>query len=257
MTWRMKHGKPFERPCAFFRPFPPFTTTPDRLRMSRYGLPALPTPCRAQSLPVRCALSMKDVTSGNFGLVIAYLLPGFTALWGLSYLSEPVRAWLGNGSANTPTVGGFLYVTLASVALGLLASTVRWIVIDTIHHHTGVPRPHWDFSRLQQNVAAFDVLGENHYRYYQFYSNMAVAIPFWYIAKCLADGFWPPPFGWASLGISLVEAVLLAGSRDTAWKYFTRMAQVLDVVGSAGTKDLRCRRSSSAPAPPSRRPPDR
>lgn len=179
---------------------------------------------------------MKDVTNGNFGLLIAYLLPGFTALWGLSYLSAPVRAWFGNESASAPTIGGFLYVTLASVALGLLASTVRWLVIDTIHHHTGVPRPHWDFSQLQRNVAAYDVLGENHYRYYQFHSNMAVAVAFWYVAKCLAEGFWPPPFGWGSLGVALVEAVLLAGSRDTALKYFSRVAEVLDDGNSMGTK---------------------
>ena len=168
------------------------------------------------------------MTFSNFGFLIAYLLPGFTALWGLSYVSETVRLWLGATPENAPTVGGFLYLILASVAAGLTASTVRWLIIDTIHHRTGVPRPNWDFARLQQNVAAFDVLGENQYRYYQFYGNMAVAIPFWYAAKCIAEGFWPPPFGWASLGVLFIEVLFLAGSRDTGQKYYTRIAQLLN-----------------------------
>jgi hypothetical protein len=166
---------------------------------------------------------MRDISTNNFGLLIAYLLPGFTCLWGLSYVSETVRLWLGAAPANSPTVSGFLYVTLASVAAGLTASTVRWLVIDTVHHWTRIPRPKWDFSRLQQNVAAFDVLGENHYRYYQFYGGMAVAIPFCYLAKCMADGFWPPPFGWASLGLLFIELLFLAGSRDTYRKYVLRV----------------------------------
>lgn len=177
---------------------------------------------------------MKNVSNKNFGLLIAYLLPGFTALWGLSYVSETIRSWLGSPPTTVPTVGGFLYVTLASVAAGLTVSTVRWAVIDTILHWTGVPRPEWDFSRLQQNATAFDVLGENHYRYFQFYGGMALAIPFWYVLKCMTDGFWPPPFGWASLGLLFIEVIFLAGSRDTAIKYYGRTAQLLNATRHEG-----------------------
>jgi len=166
--------------------------------------------------------AVRRISTNNFGLLIAYLLPGFTCLWGLSYISETVRSWLGTPPTNAPTVGGFLYITLASIAAGLTVSTVRWAVIDTIHHWTGVPRPKWDFSRLEQNVASFDVLGENHYRYHQFYGGMAIAIPFLYAAKCIADGFWPPPFGWASPGVLFIEVLFLAGSRDTYRKYVYR-----------------------------------
>jgi len=150
---------------------------------------------------------MKDVTTANFGLLIAYLLPGFTVVWGISYLSEPVRAWLGTGSSSVPTVGGFFYITIASVGAGMIVSTLRWLILDTIHHVTGVPRPQWDFSRLQQNVAAFDVLGENYYRYYQFHGGMAIALPFWYAANWTNSGLWPPPFGRGSFGIVLLELI--------------------------------------------------
>ena len=64
---------------------------------------------------------MKEVSPGNFGLLIAFLLPGFIVLWGLSYFSATVRLWLA-GSGQSPTVGGFMFVTLASVAAGVTVS---------------------------------------------------------------------------------------------------------------------------------------
>ena len=84
---------------------------------------------------------MKEVSTSNFGLLIAFVLPGFTALWGAAYISPVLRSWLVGSGMTGPTVGGFLYVTLASVAAGLTVSTVRWAVIDTIHHWTGLTQP--------------------------------------------------------------------------------------------------------------------
>lgn len=113
---------------------------------------------------------MSDVTRSNFGLLIAYLLPGFTLLWGLRELSPTVEQWLGSTPHDAPSIAGFLYGTLASVAAGLTVSTLRWLLIDTIHHRTGVPLPDWNFAGLRDRVAGFDVLIEIHYRYYQFYT---------------------------------------------------------------------------------------
>ena len=80
---------------------------------------------------------MKDVSPGNFGVLIAFVLPGFVVLWGVSYFSATVRLWL-SGAGTTPTIGGFMFGTLASVAAGVTVSTVRWLVIDKIHHWTGI-----------------------------------------------------------------------------------------------------------------------
>ena len=125
---------------------------------------------------------MKEVSSSNFGLLIAFLLPGFVVVWGASYFSETIALRL-SGSGATPTVGGFMYVTLASVAAGVTVSTVRWAVIDTLHRWTGLPQPHWDFSRLQDNVAAYNVLNEIHYKFYQFHGNLLIALLFVYVAR--------------------------------------------------------------------------
>ena len=145
---------------------------------------------------------VKEVTSSNFGLLIAYLLPGFVVLIGISFFSEMVRTWLTVTSSDSPTVGGFLYVTLASLAAGLTVSTVRWLVIDTIHHWTGLSQPQWDFSKLQQNIDGFDRLLDIHYRYYQHNAGMLVSLSFVYLADRLRHGFWISPIGWTDLGFT-------------------------------------------------------
>ena len=170
---------------------------------------------------------LKSITENNFGLLIAVVLPGFTVLLGIAEHSETVRAWLGAARSGAATIGGFLYVTIGSVMAGMTVSTLRWLILDSIHHATGVPRPDWDFSRLQANVAAFDRLVEIHYKYYQFYGGMVFAIPFWYLAMWMRQDSWLPPFGWGSLGVLAIEMLFFVGSRDTARKYYSRVAGIL------------------------------
>lgn len=95
---------------------------------------------------------MKDISYASFGLLIAYIVPGFTALWGLSAVSGTVRSWLGADPATAPTIAGFFYATLASIAAGVTVSTVRWLVIDSIHRAMGLDWPQWDFSRLRESM---------------------------------------------------------------------------------------------------------
>lgn len=122
--------------------------------------------------------------SKNFGIIIAFLLPGFIALWPIQYLSATVATWLsgsgltGSAGAQSPTTGSFLMVVLASLALGMLISAIRWLLFDTLLHRT-LKSPSLDWSKLQEKLAAFDYINENHYRYYQYYANSAVAVLFW------------------------------------------------------------------------------
>ena len=121
---------------------------------------------------------MKDVTSGNFGVVIAFWLPGFLFLWGLSFSLPEVHAWLENSAARE-SVSGFLYATMASLAVGMLVSAVRWMIVDHfLICVTGLKRPKLDFSKLKDKdaFAAFQGVVENHYRYYQYYANTFVAV---------------------------------------------------------------------------------
>jgi hypothetical protein len=158
---------------------------------------------------------MSTLSSRNFGLVIAYLLPGFVALWGVSSFSPTVDTWIASSRQGGPTVAGFMCVTLASLAAGVTVSAVRWAIIDHLHHATGIVPPAWKFANLEGKLQGYLTLIENHYRYYQFYANMFVAAAFAYGARLLAEG---PAFSShvpATCGFVILELIFFAGSRDT------------------------------------------
>lgn len=174
---------------------------------------------------LHCRLSsLQTVTNDNFGPLIAYLLPGATALAGLSTFSATLQTWLASAPDSPPTIGGFLYLTLAALAVGMTVSAVRWAVVDTIHRWTGVRSPQLDFSKLGDNVEAFRLLIESHYRYYQFHANMFVALAFCF--GCLwIDGRTLHP--WMVVALGFLEVIFFATSRDNLRKYYLRSSQLL------------------------------
>lgn len=113
---------------------------------------------------------MQSISKDNLGPLIAYLFPGITALWGISRFSPVLQAWFAMKPGTAPTIGGFLYLTIASLAAGMTVNAVRWVAIDTLHARTGLRPPNLDFSKLGQKVEAFSLLIEIHYHHYQFYS---------------------------------------------------------------------------------------
>jgi chromate transport protein ChrA len=169
---------------------------------------------------------MKDVTDKNFGVIIAFLLPGFLLLWGLSYSSKEIAGWLTtSANANGPAVGGFLYATLASLALGLLVSAIRWLIIDTfLHHVTRLKYPDFDFSKLKDKdaYAVFQGAVENHYRYYQYYANTLIAL----IAAFSAYASSERPSTNTWIIVSVLAFALLLASRDSLKKYYDRAVKI-------------------------------
>ena len=97
---------------------------------------------------------MKGLTGRQFGLIIAFLLPGFVGLLPTRHVSLAVKSWLGAAVEQGPTFGGFLYISLASLAVGVTISAVRRGVIDTLHHVTGVRRPPQDFKGSGKGVGS-------------------------------------------------------------------------------------------------------
>jgi hypothetical protein len=60
----------------------------------------------------------------------------------------------------SPTVGGF--VTLSSLSIGLLISAVRWLIIDRLHHWTGLNSLNAICNLKDKDVFAFQGAVENH-----------------------------------------------------------------------------------------------
>lgn len=196
---------------------------------------------------------MSEVTGQNFGLLIAYVIPGFVSLAAAGQFSPVVRGWLQASATpdNAATVGGFLYVTLASVGAGITVSTVRWAVIDSLHHWTGIRRPPWDDSKLQDKLDAYQALVENYYRYYQFYANMLVAVLTVFLSRLAVSGRGFAELNLADCGILAIGALYWAGSRNTLRNYYTRAAFLLGTRERSRSHDQRVRsrsvRSRGAP----------
>jgi len=189
---------------------------------------------------------MRDVTGRNWGLLIAYILPGFVTLLAVGMVSPTVQAWLVGVSAQPAgvTVGGFLYLTLASVMAGLTASTIRWAVIDRLHHLTGLVRPPWDESRLQEKLGAFGSIVEDHYRYYQFYSNTLVALTLLAVARLVQPVAAIGPERLLDMGIVVLVMLFGAGSRDTLRRYYSRASVVMGSRTESEVKHDQRQRSS-------------
>lgn len=167
---------------------------------------------------------MTSMTDRSFGLLIAYLIPGFIAINALRFVSPQVTAWLGTGLAqDAPTLAGFLYVTLTSIFAGLVASTLRWLLVDSLLQLLGIRQPQWNLQRLGERVSAFTMLIDIHYRYYQFYGNSFIAITFFLAIH------WTQGQGTSLQFVfgPVMLVLLFLGACDTLRKYYKRVDDCL------------------------------
>jgi hypothetical protein len=169
---------------------------------------------------------VQSVSNDNFGPLIAYLVPGATALIGFSHFSPTLQSWFAAAPGYAPTIGGFLYLTVASLGVGMTVSAARWLLIDSLHRWMGITVPALDFRKLGRNVHAFSLLIEIHYRHYQFHANMLVATALAY-ACYRVKGAGTIGVGWLDVGFVLVEVTFFLTSRDNLRKYYSRSRQLL------------------------------
>jgi len=167
-----------------------------------------------------------SVSNENIGPLIAYLVPGATVLLGVSNFSPTLQSWFAATPTEAPTIGGFLYLTVASLGVGMTVSAVRWATVDQLHARTGLKIPKRDFSKLGPNIEAFQFLIRIHYEHYQFYANMVVGMAVAYACYRFRTG-GVLPLGWPDLGFALLEAIFFITSRDTLRNYCDRTRQLL------------------------------
>lgn len=183
---------------------------------------------------------MGDLSARNFGLLIAYVLPGFVVLWGLGYLSPTIASWLSGAETSGPSVGGFLYVFMASVGCGMTASVFRWMLLEQALHRTGVRKPYFNFAMIHERLQGFERIVSDHYQYYQFYGNtfiaLLVAYPLWRLhsnaGSVLSDAV-----------CLVIEAVFVAGARDALRVFYRRASQLLGESESPDDERIRRRQA--------------
>jgi hypothetical protein len=124
-----------------------------------------------------------DTLSKSFGLSIAFLIPGAVGLYAASFFAPVIRDWFAV-SPDGPAVGGFLFVILGSVGMGVFISGLRWFVLDwLLGEQIGLT---WfaqypaglDLTRRKDEKAeaAYQDLIFRHYQFYQFYVNQALPV---------------------------------------------------------------------------------
>ncbi len=175
--------------------------------------------------------SVEETLHRSFGYIVAYILPGLVALWAASLIWNqiPISTYL--DSRAELSASAWLFVIFGSLGIGLIVSSVRWLLIDAIHHRTGIVSPKIDFARLQDRQDAFLTAVEHNYRYYQFYANLFVSLVFALFASLAqVSGLWSAKTYGAVIALS---ALLFIASRDCLRRYYARLGQVL---GHSGGK---------------------
>jgi hypothetical protein len=170
----------------------------------------------------------------SFGYIVAYILPGLVALWAASLIwtEIPISTYL--DARAEVSVSGWSFLIFGSLGIGLIVSSVRWLIVDAIHHRTGLTAPRIDFARLQDRQDAFLTAVEHNYRYYQFYSNLFVSLVFALFGSLAhAGGLWSAKTYAAVVALS---ALLFVASRDCLRRYYARLGQVLGQSGSGKHK---------------------
>lgn len=160
----------------------------------------------------------------DFGLLIAYVIPGLVFLYGSSYAVPELQVWFTLNELNNMSFASVVLLAVMAVGSGLIVHTLRWLLLDSFHHVTGVRPKKWDFTKLNANLATYDALTENHYRYHQFYGGMVIALVWSLLSRSSSLNIWIDPLNMATV---MLIALMSWGSRDTISKYYSRLDAIL------------------------------
>lgn len=121
---------------------------------------------------------MKEYGYTPFGLVIAFMLPGFAGLYGLSLWFPALNVSLQVVTGPSASIAALLVLVMQSLLLGLEVTLLRWLIFERLlgQSHSFTSK---EFQKLSEpeTLSAFHMVVEQHYRYHQFWGGLAVVIP--------------------------------------------------------------------------------
>ena len=182
------------------------------------------------------ALPFRDLLAENFGMLIAYVVPGLAALWAVSLWDPGIRAWVSAASALDSTIGGFLVLILSALGAGMVVQALRFVVFEQLLPSSRRARTRWPFLRAPKYShaarkdpevrAALREITDQHYRYYQCHGGLACALLIVFGAWC-----WKDPTLWlqkAGFGVAVLalEAALVSAALDALKRTRERAAEI-------------------------------
>jgi hypothetical protein len=172
-----------------------------------------------------------DNLSKSFGLAIAFLIPGVVGLYALSFFAPAVQEWFGIAAKGSTSIGGFLFVVLGSIGMGVFISGLRWLVLEQWLAFVQRRPLNLDDARRRDEKceAAYQDLLFRHYQFYQFYANMPFALGFAYIAWFVAEGRVGERAFWLLLLMLIADGVLLACAKNAITAYAAKVSGLLGI----------------------------
>jgi hypothetical protein len=169
----------------------------------------------------------------DLGFVIAFVAPGFVAFYALSYHMPMAGEWMNAASKANQGVGVFLFVLLASLAMGLIVSGIRALTIDKflcfrrLLGLIAVPKVAIDWAQVDsEKLPIILTVRDAFYRHYQFYSNSLVALIFWAFSRATAEEPRLPWGLWVVVVLGL--CALLFSARDSLSRYEKAIRQIFE-----------------------------
>jgi hypothetical protein len=176
------------------------------------------------------ASDLKDVSSSTFGYVIAYLLPGFLAIYALSIWYSPLRSVFESFATAESTAGIFFLVLLGALLIGVELMAFRWVLFDCwlCRRHRLKPI---DFEKLStnENMNAFQIIVDQHYRYHQFWGALTLVLPFVFWGAARQQGIALYSIGTIVVVIvaAIFEVVTVCAALDAYRNYVARARAIL------------------------------
>lgn len=179
---------------------------------------------------------MQDQLGKSFGLVIGFLIPGMIGLYAAALHVEMFREWFGVAArAESSSVGGFLFVIVASIGVGVFISSLRWLVLERWIWRRTPPEHDASRRRDTQTELVYQNLVWQYYQFYLFAANTMFALVLlyasWLAAELLSAGFRPGLCLPAAL-LAPASYVLYTAAEDSLGRYNKRRTNVLRIVNN-------------------------
>jgi hypothetical protein len=168
---------------------------------------------------------MKAIENLDFGLLIAYVIPGFVGLYAMSFYSKPMRSLLGSDRF-VPQGGAVVPLVLLAIAAGISINAIAWATLRLVIQATGVARPNLNYALLtQEKSIAFQEIIQSNFHYYQYYVNTLTAFILLFVSYAMRNVRHSKALGFVG-AVGLI-VILFFASRDSLQRTYSAMDALL------------------------------